>query len=293
MQPAGNAHFRSISCIFIAFFNVMKMQEVLSLMKRAGKTDGSFNLTNSQNFITNPRLLQRIVNMSSITKKDTVWEIGTGKGHLTQALCSKCGFLYSVEIDRKLLEKARERLASQTNLKLICGDFLKQSLPAKEAYKVFANIPYFITTQILNKLTGAPNPPTDMWLIMEKGAAKRFLGIPKETKKSLLLKVNWDIKILYHFDRHDFHPVPGVDSVLLYLARKPVPDLTKKELASFERFIDRSLRCGFTGNAGLLTKKQVSTALKLANLPPIPPSGEILYIQWLCLFRCYRKFHKT
>lgn len=259
-------------------------------MKRAQKSDHAKHLSNSQNFITDMRLLHRIVNMSSITKEDTVLEIGTGKGHLTQVLCHKCGFLYSIEIDAKLFEKAKERLALQSNLKLIYGDFLKQPLPAEGQYKVFANIPYFITTQILDKLTGAPNPPTDMWLIMEKGAAKRFLGVPKETKKSLLLKVGWDMKILYHFNRCDFHPMPSVDSVLLHLTRKPNPDLEKKDLASYEKFIEHSLRCGITGSAGLLTKKQVSTALKLAKLPPLPPGGETLYIQWLCLFRCYKKF---
>lgn len=261
-------------------------------MKRAQKSNNSMELANSQNFITNTRLLHRIVNISSITKDDTVWEIGTGKGHLAQVLCQKCGFLYSVEIDRKLFEKAKERLTPYSNLKLIYGDFLRQPLPAKGQYKVFANIPYFITTSIVDKLTGAPNPPADMWLIMEKGAAKRFLGIPRETKKSLLLKVSWDMKILYHFDKCDFHPMPGVDSVLLHLTRKVVPDLEKKELASYEKFIEHSLRCGFSGCAGLLTKKQVSTALRLANLPPVPPSGETLYIQWLCLFRCYQKFYK-
>jgi len=266
------------------------MQEVLS-MKRVQKSNGAKQLSNSQNFITDTKLLHRIVNISNITKKDTVWEIGTGKGHMTQVLCHKSGFLYSVEIDRKLFEKAKERLAPQSNLKLIYGDFLKQPLPAKGQYKVFANIPYFITTQILDKLTGAPNPPTDMWLIMEKGAAKRFLGMPRETKKSLLLKVSWNMKILYHFARCDFHPMPSVDSVLLHLTRKASPDLGKKDLASFEKFIEFSLRRGIAGGAGLLTKKQASTALKLANLPPLPPSGEILYIQWLCLFRCYQKFY--
>lgn len=260
-------------------------------MRRERRPNGPKHLSNSQNFITDTRLLHRIVNISSITKEDTVWEIGTGKGHLTQVLCQKCGFLYSVEIDRKLFEKAKERLAPHLNVKLIYGDFLKLPLPARGQYKVFANIPYFITTQILDKLTGAPNPPTDMWLIMEKGAAKRFLGIPKETKKSLLFKVNWDMKILYHFDKCDFHPMPSVDSVLLHLTRKAEPDLEKKELAAFEKFIDHSLRCGFTGGTDLLTKKQVSAALRLANLPPIPPSGETLYIQWLCLFRCYRKYY--
>lgn len=49
----------------------------------------------SQNFLTNRKLIERIINLSSIQKQDTVVEIGTGKGHLTQILCKKCGFLYS------------------------------------------------------------------------------------------------------------------------------------------------------------------------------------------------------
>lgn len=260
-------------------------------MKRARKSDVPRQFSNSQNFITDTKLLYRIVNISSITKEDTVWEIGAGKGHLTQVLCHKAGFLYSVEIDRKLFERAKEKLSCQPNLKLIYGDFLKQPLPAKGSYKVFANIPYFITTQILDKLTGASNPPTDMWLIMEKGAAKRFLGIPQETKKSLLLKVNWDMKILYRFSRCDFHPMPSVDSVLLHLRRKTTPDIEKRDFVSFEKFVEYSLRHGIAGGAGLLTKRQASAALKLAKLPPLPPSGEILYIQWLCLFRCHQKFY--
>lgn len=76
--------------------------------------------------------------------------------------------------------------------------FLKYSLPARGVYKVFSNIPYFITTQIVEKLTRVSNAPADIWLVMEKGAAKRFMGVPKETKKSLLLKVNWTVAIVYH-----------------------------------------------------------------------------------------------
>lgn len=82
---------------------------------------------------------------------------------------------------------------------------------------------------------------TDIWLIMEKGAAKRYMGIPRETEKSLLLKVNWEMKIRYHFRREDFHPAPSV-------------------------------------------------ALKQAGLPHAHEDGLTLYVQWLCLFRCYQKF---
>lgn len=250
------------------------------------------HISNSQNFITNGQLIRKIVNLSSIGKNDTVLEIGAGKGHLTEALCRKGGFIYSVELDRKLFESTGKKLSHLSNLKLIHGDFLKYSLPAKGDYKVFANIPYFITTQIIEKLTNAPNPPSDIWLIMEKGAAKRFLGTPKENCKSLLLKVKWDMKILYHFRREDFHPMPSVDSVLLHFARKTVPDLGKADYASFQKFVEHSMKYGICGKQGLLTKKQVSVALKQAGLPPAYEDRVTLYIQWLCLFRCYKQFYK-
>lgn len=249
------------------------------------------HLSNSQNFITNRQLIRKIVNLSNIGKNDTILEIGTGKGHLTEALCGKGGFVYSVELDRKLFESTGIKLSHLSNLKLIHGDFLKYPLPAKGDYKIFANIPYFITTQIIEKLTNAPNPPSDIWLIMEKGAAKRFMGIPKENGKSLVLKVSWDMKILYHFRREDFHPMPSVDSVLLHFARKATPDLKKADYSSFKKFVEHSMKYGICGRQGLLTKKQVAVALKQAGLPPAYEDRVTLYIQWLCLFRCYKYFH--
>ena len=251
------------------------------------------NLSDSQNFITNRKLIHRIIGFADFHANDTVIEIGTGKGHLTEELCRKAGMVCSVEIDRKLYTSAGKRLAQFSNLKLIYGDFLKYDLPTKGDYRVFANIPYFITTQIIDKLTQAPNPPSDIWLVMEKGAAKRFMGIPKETKKSLLLKVNWDMKIRYHFRREDFHPMPGVDSVLVHFAGKAMPDLNRSEYCEFQKFLDRSMKYGICGKGGPLTKRQVSTALKQAGLPHAHEDGVTLYIQWLCLFRCYRKMGKN
>lgn len=174
----------------------------------------------SQNFLTSRRLLERIVRKSTITKNDIVIEIGTGKGHLAEVLCKKAYYVYSVEIDRKLHEHAKERLKNVNNLKITCGDFMKYHLPDKGNYKVFSNIPYYLTTGIVRKLTEYANPPSEIWLVMEKGAAKRFLGVPAETKYSLSLKYRWEIDIVYFFKREDFHPKPSVDSVLLHFLRK-------------------------------------------------------------------------
>lgn len=242
----------------------------------------------SQNFITEQKLIRRIIRLSGISKEDTVLEIGTGKGHLTEALCREAGYVHSVEIDRRLYESAGSRLAKQTNLTLIHGDFLQYHLPAKGDYLVFANIPFFITTQIVEKLTSAVNPPKDIWLVMEKGAAKRFMGMPEETQRSLLLKVHWDMEVRYHFRREDFHPMPSVDTVLLHFSLKPVPDLGKKEFDAFRRFVAYSMKYGICGKRGLLTNRQAEAALKQAGLPHAHEDGVTLYIQWLCLFRCWR-----
>lgn len=256
------------------------------------KSNHTKNPSVSQNFITSQRLLDRIVELSTIKNDDTVIEIGAGKGHLTGTLCKKCGYLYSIEIDKDLLEKTKFKLSNITNLQLIHGDFLNYRLPVKGEYKVFSNIPYFITTEIIDKLTEAPNTPKDIWVVLEKGAAKRFMGMPKETGKSLILKVNWEMKIIYYFKKDDFHPKPSVDSVLLHLSKKDNPDLDNADFYSFRKFVVHSLKYGLLSNRSLLTKKQVSTALKLAKLPPLYKDGETLYIQWLCLFRCYKKFHR-
>ncbi len=245
----------------------------------------------SQNFLTSRAIIERIVSLSSISNGDTVLEIGTGKGHLTRILCEKCSFLFSIEIDEKLYDKSKTRLKEYDNIRLINEDFLKYDLPRKEKYKVFANIPFSITTRIIDKLTGASNPPDEMWLVVEKGAAKRFMGAAKENIKSLLLKPYWEISIKYHFRKDDFHPRPSKDSVLLYLSRKHTPDVEKTEFGEYKRFVEQTAKYGLFSKKSLLTKKQISTALKAAKLPPVTADGVILYVQWLCLFRCYMKFN--
>ncbi len=137
--------------------------------RRQADYDYIKQVSDSQNFLTERKLIQRIIRLADIRKEDTVLEIGTGKGHLTEAICQRAGKVCSVEIDRKLLESAKKRLSKFENAELIPGDFMRYRLPEKGNYKVFANIPFFLTTQIVEKLTQGKNAPSDMWLVMEKG----------------------------------------------------------------------------------------------------------------------------
>lgn len=240
----------------------------------------------SQNFLTSRRLIDCLIRKTDISQQDTVLEIGAGKGHITKALSDRCKKVIAYEIDEKLYARLRPQIAP--NVQLLHADFLKCSLP-KSPFKVFANIPFSRTTEILRKLTTAPHLPGGIWLVMEKGAAKRFCGLPRENSHSLLLKPFFETKILYYFRREDFHPAPQVDAVLLELMHREIPDISPAQRQDFQAFVSHSLRYGLFGPRALLTKKQIATALRLAGLPAVKRTGEVLYVQWLCLFRCWRQ----
>ena len=257
-------------------------------MSKNAKRSESPPISVSQNFLTSAKTIRRLLRLTTICERDHVIEIGAGKGHITRELVKVCRFVSAYEIDAKLYGPLRQRLGCSDQLNLMNHDFLRASLPKNTPYKVFSNIPFSITADIVRKLTDADNPPQEAWLVMEKGAAKRFSGKPRDTLCSIRLKSLFDMKIVYHFSGQDFHPAPSVEIVLLQLSKKKPPDIPTAQQKSFDHFVGKCLRYGLYSQ---LTKRQVSTALKRAELPLIPESGTILYIQWLCLFRCWRQKH--
>lgn len=257
------------------------------MSRKQNKNSLSYSI--SQNFLTNRKLIKQLIKKTGINRQDTVLEIGAGKGHITKELSSFCKMVISYEIDKELYEKLKPQLGE--NVQLYHLDFLKCTLP-KQSYKVFSNIPFSKTTAIMDKLTRAKYLPESLWLVMERGAAMRFCGLPKNSLHSLLIKPFFVARIIYTFRREVFHPAPHVDVVLLELKRKEKPDIQLDQRADYSTFLSHSLRFGLYGPRALLTKKQISMALRLSGLPPIRPSGEVLYIQWLCLFRCWLRYGK-
>jgi len=212
----------------------------------------------SQNFLTSGQVIRRIVGLAGLNRGDHVVEIGPGKGHITRELLARCDQVTAVELDPALCEKLHAKFAGESNLRLVRGDFLGWDLP-KGPYKVFANIPFGCTTDIVRKLTQGTRPPQEAWLVMEKGAAKRFLGLPRETLASLNLKPWFEGEVRWHFRREDFHPMPAADAVLLHLKRRPAADVTQAQRGAWMRFVAARL----------------------------PATRDTLYVQWLCLFRRY------
>ena len=208
---------------------------------------GKVDISVSQNFITSKNTIYKLIKKTNISKNDFVIEIGPGKGHITEALCEKSYWVTAIELDRSLS--------------------------------------FYITTKIIKKLLLEElNSPTDMWLVMEKGSAKRFMGIPRESKLSLLLKTKFDIKIVHYFNREDFHPMPSVDCVLVYFKRKYKYDISKDEWNEYTSFISKSIN----NLRDVFTKNQIHAVIKYLGIN-LNNISEVSYNDWIQLFRYKQK----
>src|SRR3989344_6337013 len=124
----------------------------------------------SQNFLWNRELVNQLIRASSIAKHDSVLEIGPGTGIITHSLLATARQVIAVEADYRLHHDLTVRFSHTPNLRLIHGDILNFNLP-HQPYKVFSNIPFSITGEIIRKLLLAPHPPSDSYLILQSEAA--------------------------------------------------------------------------------------------------------------------------
>ncbi len=238
-----------------------------------------------QNFLTGGRVLGEILAHTGIGPGDRVVEIGAGKGHLTRALLARGAQVEAVEADPALCARLREQLGGEQGFTLRQGDFLQMRLPDTGRYQVVGNLPFGQTTAMLRRLTRCPNPPACAWLIVEKGAAMRFSGHPRESRASLALRPFFAVRLVQVVPREAFHPAPGVDAALLCARRRAQPDLPWDQRAAFDQFLQAARERGVES---LLTHRQVMAALRDCPERPSPGAvrdGNLRYVQWLCLFR--------
>ena len=244
----------------------------------------------SQHFLRSRALAASLVEQSSITGQDLVVEIGPGRGMLTRELARRCRRLVAVEIDERLVAELRAGFQDAPHVELVHGDFLRYRLP-ESPYKVYANVPFGRTADIIHRLVGASTPPEDAYCVVQLEAAQRFAGGPSasETLSSLLLKPWWHVEIARRLRRNDFDPPPRVESVLLSLARriKPLVDETRRPL--YEDFVTTSFgRRGSTVRQclrGAFTGRRFARLARDLRFDPTSAPSDLTFDQWLGLFR--------
>src|SRR5699024_3408144 len=175
------------------------------------------NIKDSKNFITSKRNVDKIMTNINLKEYDNIFEIGSGKGQYTLELVQRCNLVTAIEIDHKVSNTTEHKLSNHENYKGINKYILKFKFPKNQSYKIFGNIHYNISTDIIRKVV-FESIADESYLIVEYGFAKRLLN----TKRSLalLLMAEVDISILSMVPREYFHPKPKVNSSLIRLNRK-------------------------------------------------------------------------
>lgn len=178
-----------------------------------------------QNFLINYETIKKIAEGANIDDNTLVIEIGPGLGALTQELLNVSKKVVAIEIDKKMVEVLNGNFNSYNNLTIINNDFMKVDLnvlieqyPEFENVIIVSNLPYYITSDILERVISIQNPKIKRIVaMMQKEVGKKLLQ--KENKIESYLKVlvdNYcDVKTVMYVSKNDFEPRPKVDSIVL------------------------------------------------------------------------------
>ena len=173
-----------------------------------------------QNFLIDSGVVQKIVDAAEISAGDEVLEIGPGIGTLTQGLLEAGAKVTAVELDKKLPAVLAETLAGYENFKLIQGDILKVDVEKimPPNFKVVANLPYYITTQILLTLLEKKLPVTKIVTMVQKEVAERMTAAPNSKiygAMTVAVQFRADVKIAFEVPPSAFLPRPEVTSAVV------------------------------------------------------------------------------
>lgn len=211
-----------------------------------------------QNFLTNDDVLDTIAQAAQLTGEDVILEIGPGLGVLTRKLAPRAKKVLAVDIDKRLADIARKELQSFRNLRIVNTDIMELSnqdvvdklydrKDAFGAYKVVANIPYSITSQILRKFSSESPRPDMMVLLVQKEVAQRVAAKPgKLSVLGISVQLYGEVEYIETVPARDFYPAPEVDSAIIRVVAHNKYKKLFIEQAITEKQFFRIVKFGFS-----------------------------------------------
>lgn len=199
--------------------------------------DHKFKKQYGQNFLMDKNILDKISSSICPGKNDLIIEIGPGSGNLTKRLKEYKASLVCFEIDKSLDKYLN--LLEDDKTKVVYEDFINVNLEEfvknynYENIYVIANIPYYITTPIIEKITFSNIKVKSLLLMVQKEVADRLSSTNGNREYgyiTVLLNAFYDINKLFNVNRNSFYPVPNVDSAIIKL------DSKECNLLNFEKF---------------------------------------------------------
>lgn len=242
-----------------------------------------------QHWLSDPQTLEAITEMAEIRRTDTVLEVGPGLGSLTKYLVRQSAHVIAVEFDKDLAANLEKNIsyhisplskaepwkgAWKGRLEVVEGDILKFDLTGLPVhYKVVANIPYYLTSNLLRTLSESSNPPHLMVLLVQKEVAERICAKPGQMSLlSVSVQLYYDCELGVMVPAEKFVPPPKVDSQTVILRRHSKPLFNGLDTQKFFQVV----KAGFSGRrkklrsslaAGLhLGKSETDELLKKAGI---------------------------
>ncbi|MDO4773587.1 MAG: 16S rRNA (adenine(1518)-N(6)/adenine(1519)-N(6))-dimethyltransferase RsmA [Candidatus Saccharibacteria bacterium] len=248
-----------------------------------------------QHWLKDPEILAEIAEAAELTQSDTVLEIGPGLGTLTSRLLARAGQVTAVEFDGDLARKLPGQFPGK-KLTVVNQDILQFDLSAlPTGYKVVANVPYYITSKIVEKLMTAANKPSLAVLLVQKEVAERIAAGPGEMSiLAVATQVYAEAELDIAVPREFFTPPPKVDSQVVVLRTRPESLVQPEDEKDFFRVV----KAGFAAKrkklrsaiaAGLaLNKPDAETLLHQAGINPERRAEDLSIDDWQRLMREWR-----
>jgi 16S rRNA (adenine1518-N6/adenine1519-N6)-dimethyltransferase len=255
-----------------------------------------------QHWLRSEAILAKIVEAAALEEGDRILEIGPGTGLLTEKLLAQAEQVVAVEIDYDLCRQLEKQFAQANNFRLIQGDILQLDLEAKLQKpppvqwpnKVVANIPYYITGPILERLLGQiahPNPVpfASLVLLVQHEIAERLCAVPgSKAFGGLTVKVQYlaDCEIICTVPPQAFQPPPKVTSAVIRLRPRPF-EMTARSPQALQQLV----KLGFASKrkmlrnnlAAIIERSPLLTLFATLNIPDNVRAEDLSVADWVAL----------
>lgn len=250
------------------------------------------NKSLGQHWLRDHEVLAYIAECADITSEDVVLEIGPGLGTLTSELLRRAKKVVAVEFDSELARKLPGQFPGK-DLEVINQDILQFDLSRlPKAYKVVANVPYYITSKIVQLLMTSPHRPSVVTLLIQKEVAQRLAAVPGDMSiLAISAQVYAEVELGDVVPAAFFTPPPKVDSAVVTLTTRAQPLVGASDEKHFFRLVKagfsakrKKLHGSLAGGLGI-SKDQAADFLGRVGIPPDARAEDLSIEQWLSLLK--------
>jgi 16S rRNA (adenine1518-N6/adenine1519-N6)-dimethyltransferase len=245
------------------------------------------NKSLGQHWLRDRDCLQAMAVAADISKDDEILEVGPGLGYLTEILIKNSKHLTLVELDRVLASRL-EKSFNTPKVDIFNQDILKFNLNELDrGYKLVANIPYYLTSNLIRIISESNNPPKRAVILIQKEVAERLAAHPGQMSiLSVTTQFYWEVTLKEVVNARLFTPPPKVDSQIVMLERRLKPLYGDVKPAEYFRVV----KAGFSNkrktiqnslSAGLrIDQKVLSAHLTQAGVDPKRRAQTLTLEEW-------------